>query len=129
MNRRGKAASGFRQALRRSAGGRGEMHSDLLRLQDLNQRAEDRRLAGARSARENRKLARKSGTNRHALQFVECKAGFLLGPLHCGVDFDGRQDARHAREPRNRCGDLMLGPIVVRQLHERVSPVRLKVES
>ena len=63
-----------------------------------------------------------------ALEFVEREAGFFLGPLDGGVGLDRRQAAGDAGEPRDRGGNLLLGAVVVRQLHERSALGPLRVE-
>ncbi len=81
VNGRGEAAGGFGEALRGAAGGRSECHADFLRLQDIDERAEDGGFPGAGAAGENRELVRQGIGDGGRLQRVKFEAGLVLRPL------------------------------------------------
>ncbi len=114
----GEAARGLGQALGGAAGRGREVHADLLRLQDLDEGAEDGGLARAGPAGEDAELRGEREADRDALQLVEGKARLLLGPLHGGVGLDRRQPAADPAEALDDVGDLLLGAVVVRQLEQ-----------
>ena len=60
-----------------------------LRLEDLDERAQDRRLPGAGPAGQDRELVGERVSERGPLQLVELEARPLLRPLDRGVDLEG----------------------------------------
>lgn len=98
----GLAAGGLVEPLGGAPGRRGEQDAKVLCQKHLDDRADDRGLAGTGAAGHHHQLVRDRGLDRGLLARGERDAHLLLGPRDCGIDVHGRERVRPGRERLHR---------------------------